>query len=167
MDETLRALADKQAITELIYTYCRAVDRIDVELGRSIWHEDSYADYGASYYQGLGKDVIDTICRHHQGLLSHSHQVANILIELHDDRAGSEAYVTGTMRLERDGKLMHLGVWGRYLDRWEKRSGRWGLVRRQVVFDHDEIREVVPMGRPSAPRDRSDPSYGFLKGENA
>lgn len=167
MDEVLRALADKQAITELIYTYCRAVDRIDVELGHSIWHDDGVADYGATYYQGLGKGVIDLICDSHKGLLSHSHQVANILIALDGDRAGSESYVTGTMRLVRDGKPMHMGVWGRYLDRWERRGGRWGLVRREVVFDHDEIREVTPMGREPAPRDRSDPSYAFLAGEKA
>ncbi|MEZ5743627.1 MAG: nuclear transport factor 2 family protein [Sphingomonadaceae bacterium] len=97
------ALADKQAIRDLIYTYCRAVDRIDVPLGHSIWHEDGEADYGASFYQGPGRGVIDLICKSHEGLLSHSHQVTNILIELDGNRAGSEAYVSGTMRLEREG----------------------------------------------------------------
>jgi hypothetical protein len=160
---SLSELADKQAIRDLIYTYCRAVDRLDIPLGHSIWHDDGYADYGADYYQGPGKGVIDTICRHHLGLLSHSHQVTNILVALDGDRAGSEAYVSGTMRLERNGKLMHMGVWARYLDTWERRDGRWGLVRREVVFDHDEIREVVPTGRASrAARDGNDPSYRVL-----
>lgn len=166
MTDTLTHLADKQAIRDLIYTYCRAVDRIDVPLGHSIWHDDSYADYGADYYQGPGKGVIDTICAHHQHLISHSHQVSNILIELHGDSAGSEAYVHGTMRMERDGKLMHMGVWGRYLDSWEKRDGRWGLVRRSVVFDHQEMREVAAMpghGLPAA-RNDTDPSYAVLRG---
>lgn len=164
-DAELQAVVDKQAIRDLIYTYCRAVDRIDVPLGHSIWHDDGYADYGASYYQGPGKGVIDTICRHHQGLLSHSHQVTNILIELDGDRAGSEAYVYGTMRLERDGKLRQLGVWARYLDAWERRDGRWGLARRKVVYDHEEIRDVTPMGQEiRSTRDRNDPSYEVLKG---
>ncbi|MET0588557.1 MAG: nuclear transport factor 2 family protein [Novosphingobium sp.] len=167
MPDLLTELADKQAIRDLIYTYCRAVDRIDVPLGHSIWHDDGYADYGADYYQGPGKGVIDTICAHHHHLLSHSHQVANILIELHSDSAGSESYVHGTMRMKRDGKLMHLGVWGRYLDSWEKRDGRWGLVRRSVVFDHQEIREVTTMPGHglAAARDVSDPSYAVLRGE--
>lgn len=166
MADTLTELADKQAIRDLIYTYCRAVDRIDVPLGHSIWHDDGWADYGADYYQGPGKAVIDTICGHHQHLLSHSHQVSNILIELHGDNAGSESYVSGTMRMERDGKLMQIGVWGRYLDSWEKRDGRWGLLRRSVVFDHQEIREVTDMpahGLPPA-RSPSDPSYAILSG---
>lgn len=162
-EQALQALIDKQAITEAIYSYCRAVDRLDVPLGESIWHDDAFADYGASYYQGPGKGVISVICRHHGGLLSHSHQVTNILIDLAGDRAGSEAYVTGTMRLERDGKLLQIGVWARYLDSWEKRAGRWGIVRREVVFDHDEIREVTPMGRePTFTRDRGDPSYEYV-----
>ena len=47
----IQALVDKDAIRDLIHAYCRAVDRLDVALGHSIWHADSYADYGASYYQ--------------------------------------------------------------------------------------------------------------------
>lgn len=167
MDPLLRELADKQAIRDLLYTYCRAVDRLDVALGHSIWHDDGYADYGADYYQGPGKGVIDTICQHHVGLTSHSHQVTNVLIELQGDQAGSEAYVSGTMRMEREGKLIHLGVWGRYLDRWERRDGRWGLLHRVVVFDHEEMREVQAMGRASrATRDATDPSYAVLRGQS-
>lgn len=165
MTDTLAELAGKQAIRDLVYTYCRAVDRLDVPLGHSIWHEDSHADYGADYYQGPGKGVIDTICKHHLGLLSHSHQVTNILIQLDGDRAGSESYIYGTMRMEHQGKLMQLGVWGRYLDAWEKRNGRWGIVRREVVFDHQEMHEASDMpghGVPPA-RDRTDPSYKFLR----
>jgi ketosteroid isomerase-like protein len=156
-------LADKQAIRDLIYTYCRAVDRLDIRLGHSIWHEDSYADYGADYYQGPGRPVIDLICRQHLGLLSHSHQVTNILIELDGDRAGSEAYMTGTLRLQNHDKLMQIGVWARYVDTWERRGGRWGLARREVVFDHEEMREVTTLGRKvNATRDNGDPSYRVL-----
>lgn len=164
MSDLLTELADKQAITELIYTYCRAVDRLDVPLGHSIWHEDGYADYGADYYQGPGRGVIELICENHTHLLSHSHQVSNILIELNGADAGSESYVAGTMRMERDGTLFQLGVWGRYLDRWQKRDGRWGILHRVVVFDHQDMREVTDMpghGLPAA-RDRSDPSYRIL-----
>lgn len=158
-------LADKQAIRELIYSYCRAVDQLDVPLGHSIWHDDGYADYGKDYYQGPGKGVIDLICEHHLGLLSHSHQVTNILIELNGDDAGSESYVSGTMRMERDGKLFHLGVWGRYLDRWQRRDGKWGLLHRVVVFDHQELRETTDMPGHGLPpsRDRDDPSYQILR----
>jgi hypothetical protein len=158
----IATLADKQAITEVVRTYCRAVDRLDIPLGQSIFHEDGHADYGP-FYQGPGKGVIEAICESHHHLTSHSHQVTNILIEVDGDTAGSESYVFGTMRSENDGKVMQIGVWGRYLDRWEKRNGRWGIVQRKVVFEHDEIREVTSAGQePRSTRDGSDPSYQFL-----
>jgi hypothetical protein len=157
-------LADKMAIQEQIRSYCRAVDRLDVSLGHAVFHEDSHADYGAAYYQGPGRGVIDLICQHHLGLLSHSHQVTNVLIEVDGDRAGSESYVYGTMRRDLGGgKLGQIGVWARYLDAWEKRAGRWAIARRMVIYDHEEMREVTPMGQEiRSTRDAADPSYGFL-----
>ena len=158
----IATLADKQAITEVIRTYCRAVDRLDIPLGQSIFHEHAIADYGP-FYNGIGIGVIEAICESHHHLTSHSHQVTNILIEVDGDSAGSESYVFGTMRSENDGKVMQIGVWGRYLDKWEKRGGRWGIVHRKVVFEHDEIREVTSAGQePRSTRDGTDPSYQFL-----
>src|SRR5579864_5098115 len=94
---SLRSVTDRQQITDLIYRYCRAVDRIDVELGYSVWHPDGLAEYEA-YYSGTGRGVIDKICGNHQALLAHSHQISNIIIELDGERAGSESYVTATLR---------------------------------------------------------------------
>jgi hypothetical protein len=164
MDGELEALAARQAITDLIYRYCRSVDRLDVPLGRSIWHENGIADYGADVYQGDGRGVIDHICAQHLHTLHHSHQVSNILIELDGDRAGSEAYVTAALRARRGEQLIQMTIWGRYVDRWSRRSGRWGLDHRLAIRDFDEIREVTPLqnhliGR----RDRSDPSYAALR----
>lgn len=157
-------LADKMAIQEQIRTYCRAVDRLDLPLGYGLFHEDSHADYGANIYQGPGRGLIDMICQQHLGLTSHSHQVTNVLIEVDGERAGSESYVFATMRRSLDdGKVMQIAVWGRYLDAWEKRDGCWRISRRMVVFDHDEQREVMPIGQQMrSRRDADDPSYQFL-----
>jgi hypothetical protein len=164
--ESLRAIADRQEITDLIHRYCRSVDRLDVPLGRSIWHEDGTADYGKTVYQGPGRDIIDQICAQHLHTLHHSHQVANISIDLDGDRAGSESYVTATLRLKSGDQLRQITVWGRYVDRWSRRNGRWGLDHRVFVRDFDEIRDVVAMSEPDARRDRSDPSFSVLRGES-
>jgi hypothetical protein len=154
---------ERQAITDMMYRYCRAVDRIDIPLGHSIWHEDATADYGESYYRGPGRGVIDRICADHAGLAAHSHQIANILIALDGDRAGSEAYCTASLRIERGDVLMQMTVWTRYVDRWSFREDRWGLDHRIAIRDFDEIREVRPMSRSGAGRrDRTDPSYAAL-----
>jgi hypothetical protein len=162
--EALQNLADRQAITDLIYRYCRSVDRLDIALGHSIWHFDGIADYGAAVYQGDGRGVIDHICAQHRHTLHHSHQVSNIVIDLDADRAGSESYVTATLRIKRGERLQQMTIWGRYVDQWSRRQGRWGLDKRVSIRDFDEVREVVAMyehdlGR----RDRSDPSYSVLR----
>jgi hypothetical protein len=160
---SIGALAARQEITDLIYRYCRSVDRLDVSLGHSIWHDDATADYGADVYQGSGRGAIDHICAQHLHTLHHSHQVSNILIELDGERAGSEAYVTASLRVRRGAQLMQITVWSRYVDRWSRRNGRWALDHRLAVRDFDEIREVGAMKEHDVGRrDRSDPSYGAL-----
>ena len=162
--DLLRALDDRQAITEMIYRYCRAVDRLDVALGHSIWHPDSYADYGTDVYQGDGRGVIDHVCAQHQRALCHSHQVNNVLIDLDGDRASSESYHFATLRVAAGGsEVRQISVWGRYLDHWERREGRWGIARRLTIRDFDEIRDVTPLAEHDVGRrDRADPSYAVL-----
>ncbi|MAT51651.1 MAG: hypothetical protein CMK32_10765 [Porticoccaceae bacterium] len=153
---------DKQAIAEVIYRYCRAMDRIDHELGYSVWHEDGIADYG-DMFQGSGRGFIDWVCETHAAMVSHSHQVTNILIDVNGDRAGSEAYITVALRFEQDGKLMQLTGRGRYIDRWSKRDGRWAIDKRTYVQDFDDLREITAtMVKGWSTRDRNDPSYQVL-----
>lgn len=159
-----QAVADRQQITDLIYRYCRSVDRLDVALGHSIWREDGYADYGADVYQGSGRGSIDHICAQHRRTLMHSHQMSNIIIELDGDRAGSESYVTANLRVKRGDQLLQMSVWSRYVDRWSRRDGRWGLDRRIAIREFDEVREVRAMYEHDvARRDGADPSYDVLK----
>ncbi|WP_297493962.1 nuclear transport factor 2 family protein [Acidocella sp.] len=162
MTDTLQDLAARQAITDHIHRYCRSVDRLDIPLGHSIWHDDGIAEY-PGYYQGPGKGVIDLICQNHQGLLHHTHQVTNILIQLQGRSAGSETYCIATLRMQKGDKTLQMMVWSRYVDHWSCRDGHWGLDKRIAIREFDEIREVTPMMQHDlARRDRSDPSYGVL-----
>lgn len=165
-----RALADRQEITAVLHTYCRAIDRLDVVLGHSIWNEESYADYGTDFYQGPGPGAIDLICRQHRQAINHHHQLGNVLISLDGERAGSESYCTAALRIARPSESGNPAEWqltvrSRYLDSWSRVNGRWGIDRRQVIREFGDMREVSPiqadgLGR----RDRSDPSYAVLAG---
>lgn len=158
-----QALADRYEITDLIYRYCRSVDRLDIPLGHSVWHDDGYADYGPDVYQGDGRAVIDHICAQHRHTLHHLHQVGNILIHLDGDVAGSESYVTANLRVMRGDQMLQMSVWGRYVDSWSRRNGRWGLDKRIAIRDFDEVREVKPIYlHDVGTRDRADPSYAVL-----
>jgi hypothetical protein len=160
----LGALADRQAITDQIYRYCRAMDRMDHALGYSIWHETGTADYGEGNYIGSGHGFVDHVNRQHAGLLAQSHQVSNILIELEGETAGSEAYVTATLQTKRGDKRVRMLVLSRYVDRWSKRKGRWAIDHRIALMDLGEVVEVTPMTlHKTGSRDSADPSYGVLR----
>jgi SnoaL-like domain len=162
-DADIRTLADRQQITDLIYRYCRSVDRLDIPLGHSIWHEDGVADYGKDVYQGSGRGVIDHICAQHRHTLHHSHQVTNIVIEFDGDRAGSESYVMAALRIRSGEQLKQISVWGRYVDQWSRRNNRWGLDKRVSIRDFDEVRDVTALyAHDVGRRDPSDPSYDVL-----
>ena len=159
-----RELYDKLKITELLYRYCRAVDRIDRELGYTIWHDDAEADYG-TIFRGSGRGVIDHICDSGLRGVVHSHQVTNIIIDLDGDEARSEAYVTSRTVLADGDELKQVATRGRYLDHWSRRAGRWGIEKRFFVGDIMEIRPVELV--PASPRfrlDRTDPSYALFDG---
>jgi hypothetical protein len=158
------AAADRLAIIDLIYRYCRSMDRLDREEGYAIWHEGATADYGPTIYRGSGRGFIDFVTDTHMTMEGQSHQISNIIIELDGDTATSESYVTAVLRRRRDAGLFEVTTRGRYLDEWAFREGRWGIVRRVYVHDFDR---TAPAGEPLQPstmrRDRSDLSYAFIK----
>lgn len=155
--------ADKLAIAEQLANYARAMDRIDRDLGYAVWHARGTAHYGAMF-EGTGRDFVDWVCETHSRMVAHVHRVTNILIMLDGDTAASEAYVHATLRFEQDGTLRQGNVFGRYLDRWSRRDGRWAIDHREYVQDIDEIVEAAPplVGAFGGRRDRDDPSYAVL-----
>ncbi len=157
-------VAARLAITDKIYKYCRSVDRLDVPLGHSVFHADAVADFPT--YKGTGRGWIDFICEEHLNFLHHSHQVTNVIIDLHGpDTAGSESYVTAKLRQMQDDRLIEREFCARYIDLWSKRGGNWAIDRRDCIVDFSAIREVESLGDDQrSARDHSDPSYTVLKG---
>lgn len=154
---------DRQQIAEQLYRYCRAMDRMDAELGYSIWHDHGEADYGESIFRGTGRGFIDFVNAAHARMIAHSHQVTTIIIELDGDRAASESYVTTALRIADGDQINEVTSRGRYLDRWSYRGGRWAIDTRIYAHDFDDVRAVTPGPIPSAlRRDKTDLSYQVL-----
>jgi hypothetical protein len=167
MPETsVEVLAAKQAITEVLYHYCRGLDRMDRAMALSVWHPDGTADYG-EIYRGTGHGFVDWVWHAHAAMAAHSHQITNVLIDVNPngDRAVSEAYVTAAVRTNPpDGQTTDFVARGRYLDRWSRRSGTWAIDHRQYVDDLTEIHHspTAELGDGSTSlgrRDHDDPSY--------
>jgi hypothetical protein len=160
----LTELLAKQEITEAIHKYCRAMDRMDNDLGRTVFHPDASVDYGVMF-QGTGHGFMEFVHEAHAGMLVHHHQVGNILIRVEGQRAFSESYVTATFHSQSEGgPLLERRSYGRYVDIWESRDGRWAINHRTYLHAMDETRPVDSTAYPGwGRRDRSDPSYDGLK----
>ncbi len=162
-DPAVQVVADKQAITEQLHNYARAMDRIDHELGYAVWHEGGGAEYGPMF-SGTGRGFIDWVCETHRTLIAHAHLISNIQIRVDGDLAASESYVHVNLRYAEEGRLRQIVGFGRYLDRWSRRDGRWAIDHRIYVQDFDDIRDAGPqIVEPWGRRDSSDPSYALFE----
>jgi len=137
----LRMLADKQEIHEVMMRYCRAVDRVDEELLRSVYHPDAIDNHGL--FNGKASDFVPWCIEHlREAYTATQHFVGNELIEIDGDRAFCEFYFVAYHRYERKGEPRHMSAGGRYVDRWERRNGEWRIAERNVVVDWQRVDKV-------------------------
>ncbi len=162
MDEALARLIDEREIVRQLHNYCRAADRCDLPLGLAVFHADAKVDYGAMF-QGSAHDAIRYIIGSHAYLRNHLHRISNIMVEVEGNRAGSETYVDARFRLTQEGAEIEMFTRGRYIDRWEKRDGRWAIAQRTYLHEMDGRRPAGEEAYAVAGiRDESDPSYAAL-----
>ena len=165
-DTRLEELLAKQAITEVIYRYARAIDRMDEALLRSVFHPGSRHSH---FYEGPSSDPDAPSSREAPGdfvafalglLSTHArthHQLGNTLIQLESEHSAcAETYFTAhhRMRARGDGLAaenaydteMDYFVGGRYLDRFEKRDGQWKIVERTGMTDWTRLDAASSQG---------------------
>lgn len=135
----LEKLIEKEAIRDQIYTYCRALDRIDNELGYSVFSEDAKVDYGPTY-KGTGRGFIDMMLKMHRKMVSTHHMMTNILIKFNEDgsKAASETYMYAACKYKNKAGKATFTVEARCrdIDKWEKQNGKWVIVERIVAGDN-------------------------------
>lgn len=179
-DELLRIvteLKDRSEIHQCLMAYSRAVDRLDRDLLLTVYHEDAIDDHGV--FVGGPEAFADwVIDMHERTHLSHQHCQFNSTVELDGDTAHCETYYM-FVGMNRTGEPLGISG-GRYIDRLEKRDGRWAIAERICVRDwaplkhvpesldqsqltsvktlSDEIKTLMQTG-PQVSRDRDDPSY--------
>jgi hypothetical protein len=141
MDEIL----SRQAITDMLYRWCRGVDRKDWPLVRSVFHSDGYDDHGV--YRGNIEGLIAFLEERHQTISQSQHIVTNILIEFAGaNLAAVESYVTAFQQLDMDGASRRLMVQGRYIDKVARRDGVWRIERRTCIMEASSEEPVQPAG---------------------
>jgi hypothetical protein len=167
MDARLATLLDKQEIREVIYLYCRGIDRRDLDAVRACYHP------GALDHHGSFSGTIDEYLVWVDGLLARyewtTHFVANILIELDTsgDRAAVESYGVSLHRSEEPKPYLNLATGFRYLDRFERRDDAWKIAERTAVSEWSirltpDVWWPIPDSLTKGRRGPSDVLYGLL-----
>ena len=162
--DTVQRLVDESAIRQVIATYNRGIDRLDAELLASVYHPDGIDDHGA-LFTGLGRKYAPFIVAHHKRTADATmHCTMNSSIDLDGDVAYVETYFFYVERKVKDGKPTVGYAGGRYVDRFERRDGKWAIAHRVAVREWDEIRvgaePLIPEGVFTAGlRSRDDISY--------
>ncbi len=126
----------KLAIQELVFKYCRAVDRRDFASLAKLYAEDSWDDHGAMF-QGTGGDFVKWLPAVLDSMQMTSHTVTNHLISIEGDKAEGEVYCTA-YHLTVDDQEVIIG--GRYLDQYIYEQRRWVFKHRKIVMDWNQIK---------------------------
>jgi SnoaL-like domain len=161
---TVRELKDRQEIQAVLVRYCRSIDRLDRELLRSCYHPDAVDDHGI--FKGDRDTFIDWVLPLHEGYQTVTqHQITNVTIDLDGDLAHSECYYTYA-GMNRSGTPLTV-CGGRYIDRLERRDGRWAIADRMSLLEWQGTPGEIFVGREKVDddtdhqsrRDFDDPSY--------
>jgi hypothetical protein len=139
LERTVAELADRQAINDCLMTYSRGIDRLDRELLISVYHEDAIDDHGV--FVGNREEFADwAIAMHTATHLSHQHCIFNFTCDLHGNVAHTETYYM-FVGMNQTGTPMAMSG-GRYIDRLEKRDGRWAIAARVCVRDWAPLEKI-------------------------
>ncbi len=126
-------LMDRRAIEDVVHSHARGHDRFDVDLMRAAYHSDGIDEHGSAAVNSA-QDYPEWANRIHAGgsqLCLHNITTHNC--EIDGDTAHVESYVLVGL-LNPGGKTARF-INGRYIDRMEKRQGRWAIVLRRCTVD--------------------------------
>ena len=129
---------DRLKITEVLYAYCRGVDRIDLDVLRDVFEPD------AKIAKGNGEvalpDWLIYIAEKHPAIPRTSHMVTNYLIDFTGaDSAFVESWCLAVEQHPASGPngedVDHV-VRVRYADSFKLRDGTWRIATRAYIMDH-------------------------------
>ena len=143
---------DVRAIRELIENWAVWRDAGDWDRFATVWHDDGWMT--ATWFQGPARDFIQVSREGFERGVSILHFLGGFSCDLRDARAIAQTKMTISQRGVVDGVVVDVVCTGRFYDFLEKRSGRWGIVRRQPIYEKDRMDPVDPGATLTLDRER-------------
>jgi hypothetical protein len=135
-------MEDRFAIIETVQNWALWRDAGDWERFRTVWHDDGWMT--ATWFQGPAAQFIEVSRAGFERGVSILHFLGGTSVDLNASRAIAQTKMTISQRAQVDGVLADVVCTGRFYDFFEKRAGRWGIVRRQPIYEKDRIDPVDP-----------------------
>jgi hypothetical protein len=141
---------DKLAIRELVENWAVWRDAGDWQRFATVWHDDGVMM--ATWFQGPATDFIRVSREGFERGVRILHFLGGSSIDVSGDRAVAQTKMTITQRATVHDVECDVVCTGRFYDLLERRSGAWGLVRRQPIYEQDRIDPVDPTRAPELRR---------------
>jgi hypothetical protein len=133
---------DRLVIRELLDSWIIWRDGGEWERFATVWHDDGRMV--ATWCQASAAEYIENCRKRFDAGFFPMHIVGGAHIDVSRNRAVAQSKMQIVMRGKLDGVAVRSFVVGRYFDALEKRSGRWGFVLRQPVYDIDWLSPMDP-----------------------
>lgn len=163
-----RSGEDRAAIVATLALYAHALDRRAFDLLAHCFHPDATYRYAA--IDGDWRHFVDAARAILAGCGPTHHQLGQALIALAGDTAHVETTFTAHHRVPADapataafpgtGAAYDVVIGGRYVDRFERRAGRWAIAARTGLHDWRRDQPAADPGFADLPREwrgRTDP----------
>jgi hypothetical protein len=139
----IQRVIDESKIRYLLNSYPRAVDRMDFDLMRSLFHPDAVDEHGA--FNGPAAEFVDYMEKTYPAGTYFTHHNGTQLIDIDGDVARCETYCIALGRLGQPGEEGYGSEFFnrvRYLDRVERRDGIWKIAHRRVIYSPCHIADA-------------------------
>lgn len=166
--EALDDLLAERAIRQVPARYCRGIDRHDLALVRSCYHDDAADEHGS--FTGTADEYIAWVGKLLSRYAMTMHLLAAPSVERVGDVALVETYGLSFHRSrpeEADDAKLNLMTGFRFVDRFERRQGEWKIAHRVAVTEWSRVddqpgRWLVPASLRHGTRDATDPVWGMV-----
>jgi hypothetical protein len=111
----------------------------------TVWHDDGWMT--ATWFQGPASRFIEVTREGFDRGVSILHFLGGTTCDVAGSRAIAQTKMTINQRATVDGIVVDVVCTGRFYDFFEKRQDRWGVVRRQPIYEKDRMDPVDPAAR--------------------
>jgi hypothetical protein len=138
---------DRLAIRDLVDNWAVLRDARLWDQFRKVWHDDGVMQ--ATWFQGNADQFIKVSQEGYDKGVRILHFLGGMNIEIAGERAIAQTKMTISQRGPVDGVICDVVCTGRFYDFLEKRSGKWGFVLRQPIYEKDRCDPVDPSAKLS------------------